>query len=106
MACLSCIISILVPVSIWFVYMDIEFLTKINSVPFSFLFKTHMVCNLIFWHPWISCSSCEAAIHSMHQFYESPNTEVVILVHATNDFNSSHNRQLAFHNISHNCPKW
>ena len=45
----------------------------------------------------------EAAIHAMKQVFEDENTEAVILVDASNAFNSL-NRQVALHNIQHTCP--
>ena len=48
-------------------------------------------------------SGCEAAVHAMHQIFESSNTEAVILVDACNAFNSL-NRQTALRNILHLCP--
>ena len=45
----------------------------------------------------------EAAIHTMHQSFSSPDTEAVMLVDASNAFNSL-NRQVALHNIRHLCP--
>ena len=46
---------------------------------------------------------CEAAIHAMHHFYESIETGAVILVHASNTFNSL-NRQTTLRNIHYLCP--
>ena len=48
-------------------------------------------------------SGCEAAVHAMHQVYESPETEAVILVDASNAFNSL-NRKAALRNIQQLCP--
>ena len=48
-------------------------------------------------------AGCEAAVHSMRQVFESTQTEAVILVDASNAFNSL-NRQAALHNIYHLCP--
>ena len=48
-------------------------------------------------------SGCESAVHAMHQVFESSETEAVILVDATNAFNSL-NRQVALLNIRHLCP--
>jgi hypothetical protein len=45
-------------------------------------------------------SGCEAAVHAMHEVYQSPNTEGVILVDAYNAFNSL-NRETALRNILH-----
>ena len=43
-------------------------------------------------------SGCEAAVHAMRQIFESPETEAVILVDASNVFNSL-NREAALRNI-------
>ena len=48
-------------------------------------------------------AGCEAAVHAMRQVFESPDTEAVILVDASNAFNSL-NRQNALRNIQHLCP--
>lgn len=48
-------------------------------------------------------SGCEAAVHAMSQIYKSPNAEGMILVDATNAFNSL-NRESALRNIPHLCP--
>ena len=48
-------------------------------------------------------SGCEAAVHAMRQVFESPSTEAVLLVDATNAFNVL-NRQVALRNIRHLCP--
>ena len=45
----------------------------------------------------------EAAIHAMKQVFEDEDTEAVILVDASNAFNSL-NRQVALHNIQYTCP--
>ena len=48
-------------------------------------------------------AGCEAAVHAMHQMFESPDVEAAILVDATNAFNSL-NRETALRNIQHLCP--
>ena len=48
-------------------------------------------------------SGCEAAVHAIRQVYESQQTEAVILVDASNAFNSL-NRDAALHNIQQLCP--
>ena len=48
-------------------------------------------------------SGCEAAVHSMHKIFESPETEAAILVDATNAFNCL-NRQVPLRNIHQLCP--
>ena len=48
-------------------------------------------------------SGCESAVHAMRQVFESSETEAIILVDATNAFNSL-NRQAALRNIHHLCP--
>ena len=48
-------------------------------------------------------AGCEAAVHAMRRVYESSETEAVILVDASNTFNSL-NRQTALQNIHHLCP--
>ena len=45
----------------------------------------------------------EASIYSMNMMYEDKNTDVVLLVDASNAF-SSLNRQSFLHNISYLCP--
>ena len=45
----------------------------------------------------------KAAIHSMNMIYEDENTDAILLVDASNAFNSL-NRQSFLHNISHLCP--
>ena len=49
-------------------------------------------------------SGAEAAIHCMKTIFESDKTEAVILVDASNAFNSL-NRQAALHNIRIICPQ-
>ena len=46
---------------------------------------------------------CEAAVHAMRRIFHHPDTEGVLLVDATNAFNTI-NRQAALHNISIICP--
>ena len=48
-------------------------------------------------------SGCEAAVHAMHQVFQSPTTEGVILVDVCNAFNSL-NRETTLRNIRHLCP--
>ena len=48
-------------------------------------------------------AGCEAAVHSMRQVFESPQSEAVILVDASNAFNSL-NCQAALRNIHYLCP--
>ena len=48
-------------------------------------------------------AGCEAAVHAMRQLFQSPDAEAVLLVDATNAFNSL-NRQTALRNIQHLCP--
>ena len=48
-------------------------------------------------------SGCEAAVHAMRQVFESSDTEAVILVDASNAFNSL-NRQAALRNVQQLCP--
>ena len=48
-------------------------------------------------------SGCEAAVHAMRQVFEAPETDAVILVDASNAFNSL-NRQTALRNVQHLCP--
>ena len=50
-------------------------------------------------------SGCEAAVHSVQTLFGSPDTEAVMLVDATNAFNSL-NRQATLHNIQHLCPSF
>ena len=45
----------------------------------------------------------EAAIHAMKEIYQQDSTEGIILVDASNAFNSM-NRQTALHNIQYICP--
>ena len=45
----------------------------------------------------------EAAIHAMRKIFEDENTDAVILVDASNAFNSL-NRQVALHNVQRTCP--
>ena len=47
----------------------------------------------------------EAAIHAMKEIFEDDNCEAVILVDASNAFNSL-NRQVALHNIQYICPQF
>ena len=46
---------------------------------------------------------CEAAVHAMNKIFQTTETEAVLLVDATNVFNSL-NRKAALHNISIICP--
>ena len=48
-------------------------------------------------------SGCEIAIHSVGELFQQEETEAVLLVDASNAFNSL-NRKTALHNISHICP--
>ena len=48
-------------------------------------------------------SGCEAAVHAMREVFEAPDTDAVILVDASNAFNSL-NRQAALRNIHLLCP--
>ncbi|MCG8624218.1 MAG: hypothetical protein MJE68_19765, partial [Proteobacteria bacterium] len=48
-------------------------------------------------------SGCEAAVHAMHEVFQAPSTEGVILVDASNAFNSL-NRETVLRNILHLCP--
>ena len=48
-------------------------------------------------------AGCEAAIHAMRSLFADENTESVLLVYASNAFNSL-NRQVALCNISILCP--
>jgi len=48
-------------------------------------------------------SGCEAAVHSIREIFSSPDDDAVILVDATNAFNSL-NCQTALRNIQHLCP--
>ncbi len=50
-------------------------------------------------------SGCEAAIHAMRQAFKGDEIERVLLVDATNAFNSV-NRQAALHNICVICPSF
>ena len=45
----------------------------------------------------------EAAIHAMREVFDDPSTEAVLLVDASNAFNSL-NRQVALHNMQSLCP--
>ena len=47
----------------------------------------------------------EAAIHTMKDLFESDETDAVILVDASNAFNSL-NRAVALHNIQYTCPEF
>ena len=47
----------------------------------------------------------EASIHAVRKIYEDPSTEGLLLVDATNAFNSL-NREAALHNIRHTCPEF
>ena len=46
---------------------------------------------------------CEAAVHAVRQLYRDPSLQAVLLVDASNAFNSV-NRQAALHNILRLCP--
>ena len=48
-------------------------------------------------------SGAEAAIHSMKDIFSSVDTDAVILVDASNAFNSL-NRQVSLHNVQYTCP--
>ena len=48
-------------------------------------------------------SGCEEAVHAMNQAYNEEDTQVVLLVDASNAFNC-HNRNAALLNIRHFCP--
>ena len=49
------------------------------------------------------CAGAEAVVHAMRESFNSPETEAVLLVDASNAFNSL-NRQAALLNIRHLCP--
>ena len=46
---------------------------------------------------------CETAVHTIREIFKNPESEAVLLVDATNAFNSL-NRQAALHNITVSCP--
>ncbi|XP_028417275.1 uncharacterized protein LOC114541674 [Dendronephthya gigantea] len=48
-------------------------------------------------------SGCEAAVHAMSKIFEEEETDAVLLVDATNAFNSI-NRKIMLHNIQYICP--
>ena len=48
-------------------------------------------------------TGCEAAVHTMSKIYKEEHTEAVLLVDATNVFNSV-NRKVFLHNINVVCP--
>ncbi len=48
-------------------------------------------------------AGCEAAVHAMKEIYSDKDTEAILLVDATNAFNTI-NRQAALHNIRVICP--
>ena len=50
-----------------------------------------------------SKSGSEAAIHAMHNIFEADNTDAVLLIDASNAFNSL-NRATALHNVRVLCP--
>ena len=49
------------------------------------------------------CAGCEAAVHAVRQLFHDPGSQAVLLVDASNAFNSV-NRQAALHNILRICP--
>ena len=49
------------------------------------------------------CAGCEAAVHAVRQLYRDPGSQAVLLVDASNAFNSV-NRQAALHNFLRLCP--
>ena len=48
-------------------------------------------------------AGCEAAVHAMRQLFHDPGSQAVLLVDASNAFNSV-NGQAALHNILRICP--
>ena len=48
-------------------------------------------------------SGCEAAAHAMQEIFEKEGTDAILLVDASNAFNSL-NRQVLLHNIRYLCP--
>ena len=48
-------------------------------------------------------SGCEAAVHAMTEIYERDSTDAILLVDASNAFNSL-NRKVLLHNIRYLCP--
>ena len=48
-------------------------------------------------------SGCEAAVHAMSEIFAEDETDAVLLVDATNAFNSI-NRKVMLHNIKYICP--
>ena len=50
-------------------------------------------------------AGCEAAVHAMREIYEDPECEAVLLVDATNAFNTL-NREATIHNIKIKCPSF
>ena len=48
-------------------------------------------------------SACEAAIHSMDRLFRDRNVQGILLIDASNAFNSL-NRSAALHNVSRCCP--
>ena len=49
-------------------------------------------------------AGCEAAVHAVREMFNDEGTQGVLLVDATNAFNSL-NRNVALHNIQFNCPE-
>ena len=45
----------------------------------------------------------EAAVHAMHEIFKEQDTEVVLLIDATNAFNTV-NRKVLLHNVKVICP--
>ena len=64
------------------------------------LFKSYGVIYLAIG---AAISGCEAAVLAMRQIFESADAEAILLVDASNAFNSL-NRQTALRNIQHLCP--
>ena len=59
--------------------------------------------------PLLTCAGLpggiEASIHAVRRMYEEPSIEGLLLIDATNAFNSL-NREAALHNIRHTCPEF
>ena len=48
-------------------------------------------------------TGCEAVIHAMHKFFESTETDAILIADGENAFNSI-NRKALLHNIKYPCP--